>query len=130
MGDRRHEMELLMRVLMAGLLACLALAAQETGKRTWVIRIEPARAGFTPETMTESERTAGGAHFEYLKKALSDGRITFAGRTDDLKNLWGIIVTAAMTESEARTLMQNDPGVIARLFRGDVLPFLVVLKAP
>jgi hypothetical protein len=123
-------MELLMRILIAVLLAALPMAPQETEKRTYVIRIVPARPGFGPENMTEKERAAGGEHFAYLKKAFVEGKVTYIARTDDPKNLWGIVVTAPTTEAEAHALLENDPGVKAGLFKGEVSRFLVLLKAP
>jgi hypothetical protein len=123
-------MELLMRILIAAMLLALPMIAQETDKRTYVIRIVPARADFAPENQTEKERTLGGQHFAYIKKAFAEGRLTYVARTDDPKNLWGMIVTAPMSAVDARALMEGDPGVKGGMFRGEVSPFIVVLKAP
>ena len=116
-----------MRLILAVLLTVITLAAQ-TGGRTWVIRIVPARPDMTPQNTTDKERTLGSEHFAYIRKAFEEGKFTFVGRTDDPKNLWGILVTAPMAESEARALMENDPGQKGGMFRGEVLPFIVVLQ--
>ena len=117
-----------MRLTFAFMLAAFALVAQDTANRAWVIRIVPARADMTPANTTEKERAIGSEHFAYIKKAFADGKLTFVGRTEDPKNLWGIMVTVPMSESDARALMENDPGYKGAMFKGEVSPFLVVLQ--
>ena len=117
-----------MRVILASMLAAFSLAAQDTAARAWVIRIVPARSDMTPANNTDKEKAIGSEHFAYIKKAFADGKLTFVGRTDDPKNLWGIMVTVPMSESEARALMENDPGYKGGMFKSELSPFLVVLQ--
>ena len=66
--------------------------------------------------------------FAYLKSLYEAGRVVMAGRTmagkvDD----FGIAVLQVGSESEARELMENDPGVQAGFFRAELRPFSLAL---
>lgn len=67
-------------------------------------------------------------HFGYLKSLEEAGQLVMAGRTmagkvDD----FGIVVLQVASESEARELMENDPGVKEGFFRVELRPFSLAL---
>jgi uncharacterized protein YciI len=46
-------------------------------------------------------------HFEYLKKALTEGKLTLAGRC--LDGAFGIVIFCAESERDAKEFMKSDP---------------------
>jgi uncharacterized protein YciI len=79
----------------------------------FIIHYQPVRANFL-ETMTQDEGAAVGAHFEYLKRLLDDGKLVFAGRRNDAA--FGIAVFEAETTDQAKVVVDNDPVVKAGVF--------------
>jgi uncharacterized protein YciI len=126
-------MRLTSLILRAGVLiivtavSALAQTAQQPPDRQFLLRIEPVRAGFALQTMTEEEQKTAGAHLAYLRGLLAEGKLTLAGQAFDPKGFFGIIVVNAPDLESATRLLQGDPFVKANLFRGDVTPFRSVL---
>jgi uncharacterized protein YciI len=83
----------------------------------FIIQYEPNRANFL-ETMTQDERAAVTAHFEYLKKLLEEGKLLFAGRRVD-----------AASAEQAKLIVENDPVVKAGVFRASCGEFQFALVA-
>lgn len=108
--------------------AALAQAAQQAPDRQFLLRIEPVRAGFTLQTMTEDEQKTAAAHLAYLKGLFAEGKLTLAGQAFDPKGLFGIIVVNAPDMESASRLLHGDPLLKASLFRGEVIPFRSVLE--
>lgn len=76
----------------------------------------------------EKDMKIAEKHFGYLKSLEEEGRVvmvgrTLAGKVDD----FGIVVLKATSESEARQLMENDPGVKEGFFRAELRPFSLAL---
>jgi uncharacterized protein YciI len=109
------------------LLAGLALAQAPAGPQ-FLLRIEPVRSGFTLQNMTPEESKTAGEHFAYLKTLFASGKLTYAGQALDPKGLWGVIVVNAPDAQAAKELLDGDPGVKAKMFRGEVIPFRTVLE--
>lgn len=77
------------------------------------------------ETISEDEERIMEAHFEYLKKLSEEGRIIIAGPC--LDGSFGIIVFNARDMDEAKTIMEQDPSVKARIMEAELHPFRVSL---
>ena len=86
------------------------------------------RADFTLQNVTEEERSALTDHGAYLKSLFDEGKLTFAGQVFDPKRLWGVIVVNAPNAEAASAVLNNDPGVKAKVFRGEVIPFRTVFE--
>jgi uncharacterized protein YciI len=107
---------------------CCAALAQPAPVRQFLLRIEPVRSGFTLQNMTPEESGIANQHFAYLQKVFAEGKLTFAGQAFDPKGLFGVIVVNAPDADTAAALLNGDPAVKAKLFRGDVIPFRTVLE--
>lgn len=108
--------------------SALAQTAQQAPDRQFLLRIEPVRAGFTLQNMTEEEQKTAAAHLAYWKGLFAEGKLTLAGQAFDPKGFFGIIVVNAPDMESASGLLHGDPFVKANLFRGDVVPFRSVLE--
>ena len=108
--------------------SALAQTAQQAPVRQFLLRIEPVRAGFTLQNMTEEEQKTAVAHLAYLKGLFAEGKLTVAGQAFDPKGFFGIIVVNAPDMESASALLHGDPLVKANVFRGDVVPFRSVLE--
>jgi uncharacterized protein YciI len=115
-------------VIIVMALPALAQTAQPAPLRQFLLRIEPVRAGFTLQNMTEEEQKAAVAHLAYLKGLFAEGKLTVAGQAFDPKGFFGLIVVNAPDIESATALLRGDPFVKANLFRGDVIPFRTALE--
>ena len=106
----------------------MAQTASQAPDRQFLLRIEPVRAGFALQNMTEEEQKAAVAHLAYLKGLLAEGKLSLAGQAFDPKGFFGIIVVNAPDLEAASRLLHGDPFVKGNLFRGDVVPFRSVLE--
>jgi uncharacterized protein YciI len=78
--------------------------------------------------MTEEERPAIAAHVAHLTALLNDGKLTFAGQAFAPKGLFGIIVVHAPDADGAAALMNADPALKSKMFRGEAIPFRTVFQ--
>jgi uncharacterized protein YciI len=108
--------------------SALAQTAPQAPVRQFLLRIEPVRAGFTLQNMTEEEQKTAVAHLAYLKGLFAEGKLTLAGQAFDPKGFFGIIVVNAPDLESASRLLHGDPFVKGNLFRGDVTPFRTALE--
>jgi uncharacterized protein YciI len=106
------------------------LLAQPAPLRQFLLRVEPVRKDFSLLNMTEEERTVIAGHVAYLTGLLGDGKLTFAGQAFDPKGPFGIIVVNAPDMDSATALMNADPGLKSKLFRGEVIPLRTVFQRP
>jgi uncharacterized protein YciI len=74
---------------------------------------------------TSEEEARLGEHFEYLQRALEDGKLILAGPCEDGE--FGIVVFRAAAEDEASAFMQSDPAVRHGLMTAELHPFRVSL---
>ncbi len=107
-----------------------AALAQPTATSQFLFKIEPIRAGFTLQNMTPEESRLAGEHFQYLKSLFDSGKLSLAAQVFDPKGLWGIVIVNAPNIETARGLLENDPMVKGKTFRGEVSPVRVVLEKP
>ena len=108
--------------------AALAQTAPQAPIRQFLLRIEPVRAGFTLQNMTEEEQKTAVAHLAYLKGLFAEGKLALAGQAFDPKGFFGIIVVNAPDLETASRLLHGDPFLKGNLFRGEVIPFRTALE--
>jgi uncharacterized protein YciI len=119
-----RNLTLLIALFSGGALAQPATTGQ------FLLKIEPARTGFTLQNMTADEGHLATQHVQYLMSLLDSGKLSLAAQVFDPKGLWGIIIVNAPDRETARALLEADPMVNAKMFRGEVIPVRVVLEKP
>ena len=115
-----------MRLICCLLLVVCTLAAQDAKKKTYLIRLTPAKLSILTAPTAEDKRTLG-AHFEHLKRVMADGKLLLAGPSENGEKTFGIVVVETDTEAEARQIMTADPAVKAGLMNGELLNFHLAL---
>jgi len=90
----------------------------------FVIMYYPPRPDFTTNH-TQEESDAVGRHFEYLKSLHERKIVLMAGRVEDAS--FGIALLVVENEKRAREIVENDPAVIAKVFKAELLPFRLAL---
>ena len=116
-------------IVFLALFSVMALAeAPATGQ--FLLRIEPLRTGFTLQNMTPEEARLAGQHVQYLKSILDSGKLSLAAQVFDPNAFWGMVIVNAPDRETARALLDADPMVKGKMFRGEVLPLRVVFEKP
>lgn len=65
------------------------------------------------EAWTAKDNAIVDEHFAYLKRLLAEGRLILAGKSaGNDENTFGLVIVEATDDSEARSIMANDPTVI------------------
>ena len=113
---------------LAILMSLSALAQPAPVVRQFLVRLEPVRKDFTLQNMTDEERRITGEHAAYLKDLIDQGKLAFAGQVFDPKGLWGILIVNAADQEAATALLNGDPTIKAKVFRGEVIPFRTVFQ--
>ncbi len=90
----------------------------------YVYMIKATRAGFATEPTAE-EMDAMSRHFQYLKALIEEKKVFMAGPCLDAT--FGIVIYEADTEEQARSIMENDPSVIAGVMSAEMHEFRVSL---
>jgi uncharacterized protein len=116
-------------ILLIALLSGAAIA-QTAATGQFLLRIEPTRAGFTLQNMNAEEARLANEHAQYLKSLLDSGKLSLAAQVFDPKGLWGIEIVNAPDQETARALLDGDPMVKAKTFRGEAIPLRVVFEKP
>lgn len=96
----------------------------EEGQQHYIYRIQPVRPEMLSEEFTDFEATTMSEHFLYLKENHEKNIFCLAGPIliTDYSN-FGMGVLRAKNDEEAWEIGENDPAVIKRVMRLDVLPF-------
>ena len=74
---------------------------------------------------TPEEEARLGEHFDYLERALEDGKLILAGPC--LDGEFGVVLFRAATDDEASEFVQSDPAVRRGLMTAELHPFRVSL---
>lgn len=75
---------------------------------------------------TQDELQAIDAHSDYLQKLADEGRVFFYGRTQNTDaSSFGIVGLRVDSETAAREIMGQDPGVKQGIMRAELYPFRV-----
>ncbi len=91
---------------------------------TFIYMLRPQRCSLIDETTAEEEARLG-EHFDYLERALEDGKLILAGPC--LDGEFGVVLFRAATDDEALEFMQSDPAVRHGLMTAELHPFRVSL---
>ena len=75
--------------------------------------------------MSPQEEALVDEHFEYLKKAMSEGKLVLAGRCTNGE--FGIVIFRAESEKQANEFMKNDPAVKEGFMTAEMHPFHIAL---
>lgn len=75
--------------------------------------------------MSSHDETIVDEHFEYLKKALNEGKLTLAGRC--LDGEFGVVIFRAESERDAKDFMKNDPAIKKGIMTAELHPFHLAL---
>jgi uncharacterized protein YciI len=75
--------------------------------------------------MSSQEEAVVDEHFEYLKKALAEGKLTLAGRC--VNGEFGLVIFRAESEKQADEFMKNDPAIKKGVMTAEMHPFLIAL---
>lgn len=90
-------------------------SAENEQVKEYLLLLTPTRENFL-KTITDEERQTIHEHFVYLKSLLDTGKLKLAGRCLD-----GTLVVAIVrcdSLSEAQELIDKDPAVTAKMFKG------------
>jgi uncharacterized protein YciI len=80
------------------------------------------------EGPTDREAELVSQHFGYLKKLLEDGVLILAGRTQNSdESSFGIVIFRAVSESEAKRVMEKDPAVDHGVMQATLFPYKVAI---
>jgi len=90
----------------------------------YIYLIHPLRHEFF-ESPTPQEEAAMEAHFEYLKRATTQGIVLLAGPC--LDQTFGVVVFSAESEAAARAFVLDDPSVKSNVMKAELHPLKVSL---
>ncbi|MRS04456.1 hypothetical protein EG832_14750 [bacterium] len=94
----------------------------------YLYKIQPVCPEMLTEGVTAEEDRLISEHFEYLKALTEKGVVFLAGRTLNTDPAsFGIVIFAADSEEQARSLMHNDPAVKAHVMSAEFFPFRISL---
>jgi uncharacterized protein YciI len=93
---------------------------------TFIYMLRPTSRRLIDET-TADEEARLGEHFEYLERALEEGKLILTGPC--LDGEFGVVLFRAGTDDEALELVQSDPAVRYGLMTAELHPFRVSLLA-
>jgi uncharacterized protein YciI len=80
------------------------------------------------EGPTNKEAEIVSQHFSYLKDLTEQGIVFLAGRTlNNDYSSFGIVIFRALSEEEAKHIMNEDPAVKNRIMRAELYPFNIAL---
>lgn len=96
---------------------------------TWLYRLRLNRIELLTEGPTPEEAAALEGHWNHLVRLRDEGRLIFAGRSDetDPERLFGDVVFTAPDEAAARALMESDPAVRAGVQKATLFPMTVYM---
>ncbi len=90
----------------------------------YIYLIHPLRHEFF-ESPTSLEDRVMDEHYEYLERALHDGKVLLAGPC--LDETFGVVVLQAETDQAARDFMLADPSVRSNVMMAELHPMKVSL---
>jgi uncharacterized protein YciI len=92
--------------------------------------IRPTRDDMLASGLTAGEQRTMGEHFAYLQKAMTEGKVLLAGRTQTTDTSgFGLCIFRAADLPAANAFTSADPAVAAGVVRAEVFPYKVALHA-
>jgi uncharacterized protein len=133
----QHRKETFMKqaalLFVGALLIPAAVAAQQQPARPalqklFLYQVQPARPEMLRTAPTPEESKILDEQFRHLKDLTDKGVVLLVGRTLNTDaTSFGIVIFHAVSEQEARRIMESDPAVQKGVFRATLFPFQVVL---
>jgi len=126
-----------MKKLLAATLVLLSLcgpaAAQEPQKKeekkqfVYVLKLVPRL--LDEKNWTKEDGAVVGRHFRRLQRLHKEGKVILAGRTlnESDPSQFGVVIFEAVSEEEARRLMEEDDAVKEKIMTAELFPFKVAL---
>ena len=106
----------------------LGIVAQNDKPKEFLYKVTLTKKYYDDKNWTDKDKQTVGEHFERLKKALADGIVILAGRTDEANDkTFGIVIFYAKDEASARDFMLGDPAVKAGIMDATLHPYSVAL---
>ena len=94
----------------------------------WIYVLKVGRLEMLIEGSMPEEDEIVGRHFAYLKDLTEKGVMVLVGRTQTAdESTFGIAIFEAENEEAARTIMENDPAVVAGVMHATLYPYKVAL---
>ena len=94
----------------------------------FLYKLHPTRPQMLTEGPTAEEGEALEAHVQYLEQLAAKDVVLFAGRTQvDGPEGFGIVVLRATSESDARAVMEADPGVSRAVMSAALFPYRIAV---
>jgi uncharacterized protein YciI len=118
------------KVILLSALFAGGAVAQPAANGQFLLRLEPTRTGFTLQNMTPEEGRMAPQHVQYLKSLLDSGKLRMAAQAFDPKAFWGFVIVNAPNAEAAQAMLDGDPMVKAKMFRGEVMPLRIVFERP
>ena len=105
-------------------LLSLRYHAVVVSKQHYFVKLIPPRATF-PMDITDAERAVMGEHSNYFRQQFDAGNVLIYGPVMANDGAFGIGVLEVADESQALTVVKNDPSVRAGLNRFELSPMRV-----
>jgi uncharacterized protein YciI len=96
-----------------------------TDRQQFICFLEPARAGM-PDDPTPEEAQAASDHFAYYQQLHKQGTLILAGRTQEPPHI-GIMIFETESKSQAESIVNQDPAIIAGVFKATVQAYRIAL---
>ncbi len=104
-----------------------AAAAVKLKQFTYVLRLTPRL--HDDNAWTDADKAVTGKHFAHLTAATKAGQVILAGRTmEPGDKTFGLVIFEAADEDAARTFMNSDPAVVAKVMTAELHPYSVALQ--
>ncbi len=116
------------RLLFAGILIAGSAAAQPGPFNQFLVRLERVDKNVTLQSLGEEGRRIGMEHMAYNNALVRDGKLVIGGQALDEKGMFGILILNAASREAATEIVNADPLVKAKVFRGEVMPFRTVFQ--
>lgn len=108
--------------------AILIAQNAEPKQKEFLYKVTLTKKYYNDKDWTDKDKQTVGEHFQRLQKALEEGKIILAGRTDETnEKTFGIVIFYAKDETEAKEFMLGDPAVKAGIMDATLHPYRVAL---
>ncbi len=116
------------RLLLLGILTVGSVVAQPAAPTQFLVRLDRVDKNVSLGTMGEEGRRIGTEHMAYWNALVREGKLVLGGQAVDENDMFGILVINAANRQAAAEIVDRDPLIKAKVFRGTVIPFRTVFK--
>ena len=111
-------------VLYAAALA-MAVATPASAQDPPPVIVQPGAPGQPTRTLTPEEAEVIRGHYEELAALQEEGKLEFAGRSQDAQ--FGLAIFRMDSEAEVRAAFEHNPAIVAGLLSIEVRPYNLAL---